>query len=174
MAQNKVKKYFTFIEIWAWCDICKEMIDLKVDKDEIVKGLSMGPYTKEYKHTNPSPDPDDLDDPSINEHTIYVYINDQYSVTEVKSFFGASPSLPELRMGTQTGDVRIPIIVKEVPKMSVSLGMVTAEEYKVMKICDGMNTIEKVAQIASISLENVEIIMEKLRKKGLIKIIKRT
>ncbi|MBY9005448.1 MAG: hypothetical protein KGD63_01690 [Candidatus Lokiarchaeota archaeon] len=174
MTQNKVKKYFTFIEIWAWCDICKEMIDLKVDKDEIAKGISMGIYTKEYKHTNPSPDPNDLDDSSINEHTIYAYINDQYNITEVKSFFGASPSLPELREGIESGDVRIPIIVKDVPKMSVDLGMVTAEEYKIMKICDGMNTIEKVAQIASNSVENTEIIMEKLRKKGLIKIIKRT
>ena len=47
MAQNKVNKYFTFIEIWAWCEICKEMIDLKVNKEEIAKGLSMGIYTKE-------------------------------------------------------------------------------------------------------------------------------
>ena len=174
MAQNKVKKYFTFIEIWAWCDICKEMIKLKVDKDEIAKGISLGIYTKEYKHTNPSPDPDDLDDPSINEHTVYAYIDDQYNVTEVKSFFGESPSLPELRGTSETGEVRIPIVVKEVPKMSVDLGMVTAEEYKIMKICDGMNTIEKVAQIASTSMDDIEKIMEKLHKKGLIKVIKRT
>ncbi|MBY8981777.1 MAG: Rrf2 family transcriptional regulator, partial [Candidatus Lokiarchaeota archaeon] len=102
------------------------------------------------------------------------YIDDQYNVTEVKSFFGESPSLPELRGTSETGEVRIPIVVKEVPKMSVDLGMVTAEEYKIMKICDGMNTIEKVAQIASTSVDYIEKIMEKLHKKGLIKVIKRT
>ncbi len=174
MAQNKVKKYFTFIEIWAWCDICKEMIDLKVSKEEISKGFKMGFYTKEYKHTNPNPDPDDLDDPSVNEHTIYTYIDDQYNVTEVKSFFGDSPSLPELRETSGTGEVRIPIIIKEIPKMSVDLGMVTLEEFKVLNICDGMNTIEKVAQIAHKSIEEMEIIMDKLRKKGLVKVIRRT
>ena len=59
---------------------------------------------------------------------IYAYINDEYNITEVKSFFGASPSLPELRNGSLTGDVRIPIIVKEIPKMSVAnnLGEQTA------------------------------------------------
>ena len=73
-----------------------------------------------------------------------------------------------------TAEVRVPIVVKDVPKTSVDFGMLTQEEFKILKICDGMNTIEKVAKIVNKSVEEIEIIMEKLRKKGLVKVIKRT
>jgi len=76
MPENKVRKYFNLIEAWAWCDICEDMISLNIDKKEIISGLEMGIYTKEYKHANPSPDLEDVDDISGQEHAIYVYIND--------------------------------------------------------------------------------------------------
>ncbi|MHA1236021.1 MAG: hypothetical protein ACTSQL_13200 [Promethearchaeota archaeon] len=78
MPENKVKKYFSLIEAWAWCEICTEMVNIRVDKDEIKAGLKMGIYTKEHKHINPHPDLDDDDDTSSQEHTVFIYINDNY------------------------------------------------------------------------------------------------
>ncbi|MEJ2276405.1 MAG: hypothetical protein P8Y70_01460 [Candidatus Lokiarchaeota archaeon] len=117
--QNKVKKYFSLVEIWAWCDICREMVNLKVDKNEVKNNLELGIYTKEHTHKNPYPDPDDPDDPSVNEHTIYVYINDDYDVTGVKSFYGETMSMDELKAEEPGGEVKIPIIVKDVDETSV-------------------------------------------------------
>ncbi len=173
MPENKVKNYFRFVQIWTWCDICKEHIEIRVDKDEILNGLETGIYTKEYSHVNPYPDLEDPDDPSVKEHTLYVYINQDFNVTGVKSFFGESPSMEEFEAATPSGEVRIPIVVKDIPVMSVNLGMITQDEYVVLKICDGMNTIEQVAEIAKKSLEEIEKMMDKLRDKGLVKVIKR-
>lgn len=151
------------------------MVALKLDKKEIINGLQMGIYTKEFKHANQYPDTDDPDDLSGQEHKIYVYINDNYDITGVKSFFGESPSTEEIGAAVQAGgEVRIPVVVKDIPPMSVQLGMITKEEFKVLKICDGMNTIETVAEIAQKSVEKIEKMMEKLRSKGLVKVIKRT
>ena len=176
MPENKVKKYFKLIEAWAWCPICEDMIALNIDKKEIIGGLQMSIYTKEYKHANPKPDLEDTDDLSGEEHTIYIYINDSYEITGVKVFFGESPSTEEI--GAETvqagGEVRIPVIVKEISPMAVQLGMLTKEQFKVLKICDGMNTLEEVASTAQKSVEEIEIMMEELRKKGLVKVIKRT
>jgi len=150
------------------------MVALKVDKKEIINGLQTGIYTKEYKHRNPNPDLEDYDDQSGNEHTIFVYINDSYDVTGVKSFFGDSPSTSEISASAAIGgEVRIPIVVKDIPQMSVHLGMLTQEEYVILKICDGMNTIEQVAEIAQKPVDDIEKMMDKLRKKGLVKVIKR-
>jgi len=176
MPENKVKKYFSLIEAWAWCDICEDMIALKLDKNEIINGLKMSIYTKEYKHANPSPDLDDTDDISGQEHTIYIYINENYDITGVKSFFGESPTTEEI--GAESieagSEVRIPVIVKDVSPMAVQLGMLTKEQFIVLKICDGMNTIEQVASIAQHSIEDIEKMMDQLRKKGLVRVIKRT
>ncbi|MFW9773390.1 MAG: winged helix-turn-helix domain-containing protein, partial [Candidatus Heimdallarchaeota archaeon] len=72
------------------------------------------------------------------------------------------------------GEVRIPVIVKDVSPMAVQLGMLTKEQFKVLKICDGMNTIEEVASTAEMSVEEIENMMDQLRKQGLVKVIKRT
>jgi hypothetical protein len=69
--------------------------------------------------------------------------------------------------------VRVPIVIKEVPEMSVQLGMLTKEQYKVLKVCDGMNTLEQVAEITQKSVEELEEMMDQLRDKGLVKVIKR-
>ncbi|MFX1327171.1 MAG: hypothetical protein ACFE91_03380 [Promethearchaeota archaeon] len=176
MPENKVKKYFSLIEAWAWCDICEDMVSLVIDKDEIINSLKMGIYTKEYKHSNLYPDPEDPDDRSGQEHTIYVYINDNFDVTGVKSFFGSSPTTEEIGAGVvkEGGEVRIPIVVKDIPPMAVQFGMLTKDQFVVLKVCDGMNTIEKVAQIAQKSVEEIESMMEELREKGLVRVIKRT
>lgn len=176
MPENKVKKYFSLIEAWAWCDICDDMIALNIDKKEIIDGLKMSIYTKEYKHLNSSPDAEDPDDVSGNEHTIYIYINENYDITGVKSFFGESPSTDEIgaKASQEGGEVRIPIVVKEIPTMAVQFGMLNKEQFKVLKICDGMNTIEEVAEIAQKSIKDIEKMMDQLRKKGLVKVIKRT
>ncbi len=176
MPENKVRKYFRLIEAWAWCDICDDMVALNIDKQEIINGLKMSIYTKEYKHSNPHPDHEDPDDLSGNEHTIFIYINDDYDITGVKAFFGEAPTTEEIGAKTieEGGEVRIPIVVKEIPPMAVQFGMLNKEQFKVLKICDGMNTIEQVASIAEISVKDIEKMMEQLRKKGLVKVIKRT
>jgi len=176
MPENKVRKYFKLIEAWAWCPICEDMVALNIDKKEIIDGLKMSIYTKEFTHSNPKPDSEDPDDLSGNDHTIYIYINDNYDITGVKSFFGESPTTEEIgAKATEEGvEVRIPIVVKEIPPMAVQFGMLNKEQFKVLKICDGMNTIEQVAEIAEISVEEIEKMMEQLRKKGLVKVIKRT
>jgi len=176
MPENKVRKYFSLIEAWAWCEICEDMVALRLDKKEITSGLKMGIYTKEHKHINLYPDLEDPDDLSGQEHTVFVYINDNYDVTGVKSFFGDSPAMSDVgaKAVEAGGEVRIPIVVKEVPEMSVHLGMLTMEEYKVLKVCDGMNTVEQCAEIAQKPIEEVEEMMGRLRKKGLIKVIKRS
>ncbi|MFX0104474.1 MAG: hypothetical protein ACFE75_03165 [Candidatus Hodarchaeota archaeon] len=176
MPENKVKKYFSLIEAWAWCDICEDMIALAIDKKEIIDGLKMSIYTKEYKHYNPHPDVEDPDDVSGNEHTIYVYINENYDITGVKSFFGESPSIEEIGASVtqEGGEVRIPVVVKDIPPMAVQLGMLNKEQFKVLKICDGMNSLEQVAEIAEKSVDEIEKMMEELRNKGLVRVIRRT
>ncbi len=176
MPENKVKKYFSLIEAWAWCEICTEMVNIRVDKDEIKAGLKMGIYTKEHKHVNPHPDLEDDDDTSSQEHTVFIYINDNYDVTGVRSFFGDSPSMKDVGRGTieEGGEVRIPIVVKEVQPMSVQLGMLSLDEFKLLKVCDGMNSVEQCAEVAQKPIDKVEKMLDKLRKKGLVKVIKRT
>ncbi|KKM85571.1 hypothetical protein LCGC14_1287630, partial [marine sediment metagenome] len=56
----------------------------------------------------------------------------------------------------------------------VQLGMLNKEQFNLLKICDGKNTIEEVASIAQKRVEEVEDMMENLRKKGLVRVIKRT
>jgi len=174
--ENKVKKYFSLIEAWAWCDICQDMVALRIDKKEILDGLKMGIYTKKYKHSNPYPDPDDPDDKSGEEHTIYVYINDNYDITGVKSFYGDSFSVGDVgaEVIQEKGEVKIPVVVKEIPETSVHLGMISMDEYKLMKVCDGMLTVEEVAKIVQKDIDEVEKMLEKLRGKGLVKVIRRT
>ncbi|TFF98338.1 MAG: hypothetical protein EU547_01825 [Promethearchaeota archaeon] len=172
--QSKVKKYFRIVEIWAWCEICHEMIPMKVSKEEIQEGLELGIYTKKYEHTNPFPDPDDEEDKSRDTHTIFVYIDENYNVTGVKSFFGDAPSMDKFEAPKEGERIRIPIVIKEVPEMSVQLGMITKEQYKVLKTCDGMNTLEQVAEITQKSVEEIEEMMDQLRDKGLVKVIKRS
>ncbi len=176
MPENKVKKYFRVIEAWVWCPICEDMIALIIDKKEIISVLQEGIYTKEYRHSNPNPDLDDPDDQSGRDHTIYIYINENYDITGVKSFFGESLTTDEIGAGTaqEGGEVRIPIIVKEISPMAVQLGMLNKEQFNLLKICDGKNTIEQVASIAQKRVEDVEDMMENLRKKGLVRVIKRT
>ena len=143
------------VEIWAWCDICEDMVALDVDKHEIHDGLEMGIYTKEFKHRNDHPDAEDPDDNSGEEHTVYVYIDDKYEVTGVKAFFGESPSMEDMTAAATSGEVRIPIVVKEIPPMSVQLGMISGSEFKVLKVCDGMNTIEQVAEISGKKVSDI-------------------
>jgi hypothetical protein len=152
------------------------MVNIRVDKDEIKSGLKMGIYTKEHKHVNPHPDLEDDDDVSSQEHTVFIYINDNYDVTGVRSFFGDSPSINDVGRGTseEGGEVRIPIVVKEVQPMSVQLGMISLDEFKLLKICDGMNSVEQCAKVAQKPIDKIEKMLDKLRKKGLVKVIKRT
>ncbi|TXT59401.1 MAG: hypothetical protein BAJALOKI2v1_210001 [Promethearchaeota archaeon] len=173
MPENKVKKYFDLVEVWAWCDICEDMVNLKVDKSEINKGLKTGIYTKEHKHSNQYPDTEDLDDVSDQEHTIYVYIDENYDVAGVKSFFGDAPSMDDFEAAEPGGEVRIPVVVKELPATAVQLGMLTSEQFKLLKVCDGMSTVEEVADIVGKSVEEVDKMLNTLRDKNLVKVIKR-
>lgn len=162
-----VKKYFRLIEAWVDCDICQDKISLKIDKDIINANLQTGIYVHYHLHKNPFPS--DEDDESAREHTVAVYIDKNYNVKGVKCFFGDAPSSSEV------GGIgaRIPVVVKKIPPMSVHLGMLSPEEYKILQICDGNNTLEQVAEIGDKTVEELEEMMERLRDKGLVKIIKR-
>ncbi|GAI67841.1 unnamed protein product, partial [marine sediment metagenome] len=86
------------------------------------------------------------------------YINDNYDITGVKSFFGDSPSMSDVGAGTVElgGEVRIPIVVKEVSPMSVQLGMLSLDEFKLLKVCDGMNSVQECADISQKPIDKVE------------------
>jgi hypothetical protein len=136
----------------------------------------MGIYTKEHKHINPIPDPEDVDDVSGQENTVYIYIDENYDITGVRSFFGDSPSMSDVG-GTSIepgGEVKIPIVVKEVQPMSVQLGMISMDEFNLLKVCDGMNSVEQCAEITQKPVDKIEDMLDKLRKKGLVKVIRRT
>ena len=166
---NITKKYFKSIHAYAFCDICNEIVDVEIDKDAIRNGLQTGLFIYKHTHTNPLHDEDEPDDLSNKEHTSMIYIDAKYDVRGVRTFFGLEISSEELDKGA-----KIPIVVKEIPPMSVHLGMLSPEEYKILQTCDGNNTMVDVADIAGLEVERLEKMMEKLREKGLINIIRRS
>jgi hypothetical protein len=167
-SQGIVKKYFRLIEAWVDCSICEVKIPLKINKEEIINGLQTGIYTMYYVHTNPRP-PADTNHPSLQKHTAAIYIDKDYNIKGVKCFMGTEISSKEVG----AAGARIPVVVKKIPPMSVHLGMLSPDEFKVLQICDGNNTLEQVATIADKSIKELEDMMDRLREKGLVKIIKR-
>ncbi len=149
-----------------WCDICQEMVLVNIDKKEILEGIKAGIYTRIYKHKNPYPDKDDTDDKSDVEHTVLLYINKSYNVAGVKSFFGDSPPLEERS--------RIPIKLFDKIEMKINLYMLSKDNFIVLKVCDGFNTIEQIADITDLSLDKIEEMIETLRKKRLLQVITRS
>ena len=167
---NICKKYFTSIKPFIYCDICNEILeDIEINKEDIRNGLQTGLYIYKHTHTNPLHDEDDPEDLSDQSHTSMVYIDAKYNVRGVRTFFGTELSSEEMEKGS-----KIPIVVKEIPPMSVHLGMLSPEEYKILQTCDGNNTLEDVADIAGLSIEKLQGMMNKLRDKGLINIINRS
>jgi len=162
-----VKKYFRLIEAWVDCTICEDKIPVKINKDDIQNGLQTGIYVHYHLHTNPRPP--SADHPSNQQHTAAIYVDAKYNIKGVKCFMGSEISSKEVGV---TG-ARIPVVVKKIPPMSVHLGMLSPEEYKVLQICDGNNTLEQVATIADKTVTELEEMMDRLREKGLVKIIKR-
>ncbi len=107
-------------------------------------------------------------DLSDQEHTVLIYIDAKLDVRGVRTFFGRTIASEELEKGA-----KIPIVVKEIPPMSVHLGMLSPEEYKILQVCDGNNTLEDVSEISGLTVDRLEKMMVKLREKGLINIIRR-
>lgn len=142
------------------------MVAVKIDKNEIREGIREGFYTKAYKHTNTLPESDDNDDYSDNKHTVLMYINQDYNVAGVKSFYRDSPQFE--------GNVRIPILLHQKISQEFNLFMLTEDHYKVLKVCDGFNTIEQITDITQIPLEKLEKMIETLKQKKLISVIKRS
>ncbi|MHA1792309.1 MAG: helix-turn-helix domain-containing protein [Promethearchaeota archaeon] len=158
-----VRKYFQFIEIWAPCPICEKlgyapMVNLRVSKEEINRGLSMGIYTHNYVHGPPG-----------QEHTVSVYINPKYEMTGSKAFEGTEG----VNSDTFAKGTIIPIIIKKIPDMAVHLGMVTPEEFSILKVCDGNNSIDEVAKILEKDRADIEESLQKLKDKGLVDLIKK-
>ncbi|SRR6056297_1922423 len=166
---NICKKYFKSIKPYVYCDICDTVLeDIEIDKEDIRNGLQTGLYIYKYTHTNPDHDPDDPEDLSHKEHTAQIYIDANYDVRGVRCFFGTELSTKEISEGA-----KIPIVVKEIPPMSVHLGMLSPAEYKLLQTCDGNNTLSDVAEIMEEPIENVENMIKKLRDKGLVNLILR-
>ena len=168
MSFNRTINYFKSIRAYVYCEICGEVVGIDINKEEIRNGLKLGGlYIHKHRHLNKNPDINNPQDYSNIEHTIAVYIDDKYDVKQVESFHGQSAlSVEGLDEGT-----RIPVCEKEIQPMSVQLGMVTQEEYKVLQLCDGDHTLDTISQISSIPLQDLEEKIESLRQKGIIKII---
>jgi len=163
-----VKKYFRLIEAWVDCTICEEKIQLTINKEEIINNLQTGMYVKYLVHTNPRP-PADANHPSNSSHTAAIYIDQNYNIKGVKCFMGTEMSSKDVG----AVGARIPVVVKNLPPMCVHLGMVSQDEFKVLQICDGNNTLEQVATIADKSVKDLEEMMDRLHEKGFVKVIKR-
>ena len=58
--------------------------------------------------------------------------------------------------------------------MSVQLGMISMDEFKLLKVCDGMNSVEQCAEITQKPIDEIENMLDKLRKKGLVNVIRRS
>lgn len=159
-----VKKFFNFIEIWAYCPICENlgyapMVNLRVMKDDINRGLQLGLYTHYHTH---GPE-------GLAPHTVAVYINPKYEVTGSKSYEGTEG----VKSSSFAAGTVIPVIVKKIPDMAVHLGMVTPEEFSILKVCDGNNSVEEVARILKKSKEAVDASLAKLKDKGLVDLVKK-
>ena len=168
MTFNKAIKYFKSIRVFVHCDICNEIVGMEINKDEIRQGLETGFFLHKHKHKNNASDPDDASDESWKEHTCAVYIDDNYNIKQVKSFFG-----DEIVVSAVQGD-RIPVVIKKVPAAAVRIGMLTQEQYKIIQLCDGTSTLTEIANIAEISIEELDQVMDELRSKGMINIIIRS
>jgi hypothetical protein len=163
---NITTKYFKRIYTYFWCNICQEILSVPINRNVIAEGLDTGLYMHSYYHTNPLYDPEDPEDYSNNPHTSLIYIDKNHDVRGVRSFYGTEMSSDEMEKGS-----RIPIVIKEISKMVLQLGMVTQEEFNILKLCDGNNSIETIAEIENkVEIENIIL---KLKKKGLINIITR-
>jgi len=163
---NITTKYFKKIYTYFWCDICQEILSVPINRNVIADGLDTGLYMHSYYHTNPLYDHEDPEDHSNQPHTSLIYIDKKHDVRGVRSFYGTEMSSDEMKKGS-----RIPIVIKEISKMVLQLGMVTQDEFNILKLCDGNNSIENIAEIENKA--EIENIILKLKKKGLINIITR-
>ncbi len=163
---NITTKYFKQIHAYFWCDICQEILYVSIDRNTIEEGLDTGLFMHSYYHTNPLYDPEDPNDKSNIPHTSLIYIDRNHDVRGVRSFYGTEMSSDEMKKGS-----RIPIVIKEISKMVLQLGMVTQDEFNILKLCDGNNSIETIAEIENNT--EIENLILKLKKKKLINIITR-
>jgi hypothetical protein len=158
-----VRKYFQFIEIWVPCPICEQlgyapMVNLRVSKEEINRGLQLGIYTHDHPHGPEGHRP----------HSVSVYINQKYEVTGSKALDGNAKPVVAFASGTV-----VPVVTKKVPDMAVALGMVTPDEFSTLKACDGNNSVDEVASILRKSRGDVDTILQKLKDKGLVNLVKK-
>ena len=159
-----VRKYFQFIEIWVPCNICEglgyaPMVNLRVMKDDINRGLQLGLYTHYHAHGPVGQAP----------HTVAVYIDPAYHVTGSKAYEGTEG----VKSSTFAAGTIIPVIVKKIPDMAVHLGMVTPEEFSILKVCDGNNSVDEVARILKKDKAAIEPSLQKLKEKGLVDLVKK-
>ena len=166
---NVARKYYKSIKAYVWCEICNAIVDADINRENIRNGLQTGLYIYKHTHTNPDKDVEDPDDRSDVTHSCQIYIDANYDVRGVRTFFGETISAEEMEKGA-----KIPIVVKDIPPMSVHLGMLSPEEFKILQTCDGNNTMEDVSEISGLPLDRLEKMMVKLREKGLINIIRRS
>ena len=135
MPFNRIIKYFKSIRAFVHCDICQEIIEMDIDKELVRNGLKTGIFMYRYIHKNENPDPDDSDDQSWQDHSCSIFIDVNYKIKKIQSFFG-----DEIPISAREGD-RLPVCIKKIPEASVRIGMVTREQFKLLQLCDGNNTL---------------------------------
>ncbi len=168
MPFNRIIKYFKSIRAFVHCDICQDIIEMDIDKDLIRNKLKTGIFMHRYVHKNDNPDPDDPDDQSGQEHSCSIFIDSNYQIKKIQCFFG-----DDVPISAKEGD-RLPICIKKIPEASVRIGMVTRQQYKLLQLCDGNNTLTDIAQITELGPEALDKVMDELRDKRLIDIIIRS
>lgn len=168
MPFNRIIKYFKSTRAFVHCDICQDIIEIDIDKELVRNGLKTGIFMYRYNHKNENPDPDDPDDQSGQEHSCSIFIDSNYQIKKIQCFFG-----DETPISAKEGD-RLPVCIKKIPEASVRIGMVTREQYKLLQLCDGNNTLADIAQITELGPEALDKVMDELRDKRLIDIIIRS
>ena len=85
-------------------------------------------------------------------------------------FFSYVADLNVLLKNGKVGETGIPTprLKRKLPRLMVKIGQITEEEYRIAYQCNGNQTPEQIAQIVEMLQHDVEAILHKLNKLGLI------
>ncbi|MHA1403602.1 MAG: hypothetical protein ACTSSI_07555 [Candidatus Helarchaeota archaeon] len=88
----------------------------------------------------------------------------------IKMFDDFIPIIDEILQNGKVAEVEVPRpkLKKKLPKMIVKMGTLTQDEYELAKNCDGKRTYDDIAELMGIQEDDVVVVVEKLRKLGLI------
>ncbi|MHC1591519.1 MAG: hypothetical protein ACXQS8_05495 [Candidatus Helarchaeales archaeon] len=88
----------------------------------------------------------------------------------IKIFDSFIPIIDRILEKGRVAEVEVPRpkLKKKLPKMIVKMGTLTQDEYELAKHCDGKKTLDDIAEIMGIQEDDVVVVVEKLKKLGLV------